>query len=146
MGGEEEGLRFTVEDAPDPAEVRALVASLVAANGARAEPEGHRPLAAFVRRGSDEVVVGGASGYTHWGWLFVGHLWVAEEARRRGAGHRLVATMEDAARRRGCRAAHLDTYSFQALPFYLHLGYRPFGELADYPAGHTRHFLWKPLG
>jgi hypothetical protein len=56
-----------------------------------------------------------------------------------------MAAMEDAAQRRGCRAAWLDTFSFQAPGFYQALGYRAFGELAGYPPGHTRHFLWKPL-
>jgi hypothetical protein len=56
-----------------------------------------------------------------------------------------MAAMEDAARRRGCRAAWLDTFSFQAPGFYRGLGYRVFGKLAGYPPGHTRHFLWKPL-
>jgi hypothetical protein len=53
--------------------------------------------------------------------------------------------MEDAARGRGCRAAWLDTYSFQARGFYQGLGYQQSGELRDYPPGHARHFLWKPL-
>jgi hypothetical protein len=53
--------------------------------------------------------------------------------------------IETAARGRGCVAAHLDTFSFQALPFYLGLGYRHFGTLDSYPPGETRHFLWKPL-
>ena len=38
-----------------------------------------------------------------------------------------------------------DTLAFQAKPFYEKLGYREFGRLEQYPAGGTKHFLWKPL-
>ena len=50
---------------------------------------------------------------------------------------------EQEARDRGCSHAHCDTYDFQALPFYQKLGYQVFGQLEDYPAGHTRYFLQK---
>jgi len=53
--------------------------------------------------------------------------------------------IEDEARGRGAAAVHVDTYDFQALPFYLGLGYEEFGRLQDYPSGHSRHFLWKRL-
>ena len=32
---------------------------------------------------------------------------------------------------------------FQALSFYQKLGYQIFGQLEDYPVGHTRYFLQK---
>ena len=35
-----------------------------------------------------------------------------------GYGTKLMCMAEDEARKRGCHAAHLGTYSFQALPFY----------------------------
>ena len=39
----------------------------------------------------------------------------------------------------------MDTFSFQARPFYEKLGYRVFGQLPDYPRGQTRYFLAKAL-
>jgi len=53
--------------------------------------------------------------------------------------------MEHAAKERGCTAAHLDTFSFQARPFYESLGYEVFGTLDDYPQGHQRFFMKKTL-
>lgn len=90
-------------------------------------------------------IVGGADGHTHWGWLRVSHLWVAESLCGGGLGRRLMHAIEDAGRGRGCRGAWLDTFSFQAPGFYAAIGYRPFGDLGDYPPGHTRHYLCKPL-
>jgi ribosomal protein S18 acetylase RimI-like enzyme len=128
---------------PSPRDLRLLVDHLVAFNRERAEPSEHRPLAVFLHDGSE--LVGGVAGYTHWKWLFVSHLWVAESVRRSGWGRRLMQEIEAAAARRGCRAAHLDTFSFQAREFYEKLGYRRFGTLPDYPPGESRYFLWKEL-
>lgn len=128
---------------PDPVDVQELVRRLVAANDRVAPSENHRRLAVFARR--DGGLVGGASGYTHWGWLFVSHLWVDESVQREGLGTELVARIEAAAMGRGINAVHVDTYDFQALGFYEKLRYREFGRLDDYPRGHRRHFLTKRL-
>jgi GNAT superfamily N-acetyltransferase len=72
-------------------------------------------------------------------------MWIREELRGRGYGHRLLASAEDEARRRGAKNAYLDTFSFQAPGFYKKHGYRVFGELHDFPTGHQRYFLTKEL-
>jgi hypothetical protein len=38
---------------------------------------------------------------------------------------------------------YLDTYSFQARPFYERAGYRLFGELPDHPPGGAKYYLAK---
>jgi GNAT superfamily N-acetyltransferase len=77
--------------------------------------------------------------------LHIGILWVHESLREHGYGRQLMAIAEREALARGCGSAFLDTFSFQALPFYARLGYEVFGELAEYPPGHTRYFLRKSL-
>jgi len=72
-------------------------------------------------------------------------VWVAEALRRTGYGRQLIAAMEHAAKERGCTSAHLDTFSYQARPFYESLGYKVFGTLDDYPPGHQRFFMKKTL-
>ena len=47
------------------------------------------------------------------------------------------------AQARGCFGAWVDTFSFQARPFYEKQGYTVFGTIADQPPGHARHFLFK---
>lgn len=130
-----------VETALPAAEREQIVRSLVGYNATQAPPANHRPLAVVARRAG--VVVGGLLGYTHWEWLSVQQLWVAAELRNGGVGRRLLRAAEAAAHARGCQHAHLDTHSFQALEFYQRLGYRVFGQLEDYPAGHARYFLHK---
>lgn len=90
-------------------------------------------------------IVGGAMGETNWGWLHVRILAVGEAHRGAGWGRRLMHTLERLAVERGCHHAWVDTFSFQARPFYERLGYRVFGVLSDYPSGHQRYFLARPL-
>jgi ribosomal protein S18 acetylase RimI-like enzyme len=104
-------------------------------------PAGRRDLAVFARCGTE--IVGGLVGFTHWNWFQIHYLWVAEPQRRQGIGRRLLDTAEEEARRRGIQHAHVDTFSFQALPFYERLGYSVFGRIEDYPPGHTRYYLQK---
>jgi ribosomal protein S18 acetylase RimI-like enzyme len=99
----------------------------------------------FVLHGPDQEIVGGVLGETYWGWLYVDLLWVKDEPRGRGHGHRLVTAIEQEARQRGEKNTYLDTFSFQALGFYEQQGYQIFGELEDYPPGHQRYFLRKQL-
>jgi GNAT superfamily N-acetyltransferase len=109
----------------------------------RAHP-GFRPLAVFLRDSAGHIVAG-AYGRTNWNWLHISSVWVAEGERGKGFGRELILAIEAAAAQRGCRQAHLDTFSYQARPFYERLGYRVFGELEDYPPGHARFFLRKQL-
>ncbi|MES2474737.1 MAG: GNAT family N-acetyltransferase [Verrucomicrobiota bacterium] len=134
-------IRTTVAADVSEKDRRFVLQSLVASNETRAVSEDYRDLVVFSR--SDGVIVGGLIGYTHWSWLFIQQLWVAEDHRQRGIGSRLMAVAENEALARGCIHAHCDTFDFQALPFYQKLGYRSFGRLADYPVGHTRYFLSK---
>ena len=128
------------DDCPD--EVREqIVRSLVAYNDANASPQDYRDLVVVSRLGGE--VVGGLIGFTHWNWLFIKQLWVSESVRGRGVGTELMQAAEQEAVARACLHAHLDTFGFQALPFYQGLGYSVFGQLEDYPVGHTRYFLQK---
>jgi N-acetylglutamate synthase-like GNAT family acetyltransferase len=99
----------------------------------------------FVVQTPDKKIVGGVSGEMNWNWLYVDLLWVKDELRGRGFGHRLMTVIENEAKKLGATKAYLDTYSFQAPEFYKKLGYREFGKLKDFPAGHQKYFLTRDL-
>jgi GNAT superfamily N-acetyltransferase len=99
----------------------------------------------FALYAPDNVIVGGVIGEVYWEWFHLDLLWVKEELRGRGYGHRLLAHAEDEARDRGAKNVYLDTFSFQALDFYIQHGYQVFGELHNFPPGHQRYFLTKLL-
>jgi GNAT superfamily N-acetyltransferase len=99
----------------------------------------------FVLRAPDQEIVGGVIGATYWDWFHLDLMWIKEELRGRGFGHRLLTLAEDEARQHGAKKAFLDTFSFQAPDFYQQHGYQVFGELQDFPSGHQRYFLKKQL-
>ena len=74
---------ISIEDQPSKAEIRALIRNLVSYNNTQAEKENWRSLASFIRDDQSKMM-GGLYGYTHWGWLFISHLWVIEALRRQG--------------------------------------------------------------
>ena len=99
----------------------------------------------FVLQSPDQEAVGGVIGAIYWDWFSLDLMWIREELRGRGYGHRLLTLAEDEARKRGAKHVHLDTFSFQASDFYKQHGYEVFGELEGFPAGHQRYYMRKEL-
>jgi ribosomal protein S18 acetylase RimI-like enzyme len=136
-------MEFSLDESENPEKGAKLLKELVAFNASQVPPSGRKPfLISVEEHGSLKA---GIQGYSHWGWLYVAHLWVEESKRGSGLGRELMKRAEGLAIERGCRKIWLDTFSFQALGFYESLGYRKFGELSDFPPGHTRFFLTKSL-
>lgn len=139
-----EGATLVVTEDPSDEDKTTIRKSLVAYSDGFAGKADWRGLALLVR-GDAGAIVGGLWGRTGRGWLFVDLLGLPEEARGSGLGTRLMRQAEEEARARGCIGVFLDTFSFQARPFYEKLGYAVFCQIEDYPAGHTRFFLSKRL-
>lgn len=104
-----------------------------------------KPLSIVVYDGAG-VVVGGLIAETQFQWLKVSIVVVAESARRRGIGNRLVEIAEDEAKVRGCTRSYLDTMDYQAPDFYRKRGYQIAGKLENWDShGHTKLFFTKSL-
>lgn len=93
---------------------------------------------------SSERIYGGLSGEICWNWLAVEYLFVEEEARGSGWGKRLMEEAERIAVQHGCDFIKVDTLSFQALDFYIKLGYEVYGMLPN-AATFEHYFLKKDL-
>jgi GNAT superfamily N-acetyltransferase len=113
-------------------------------NTLKAGDQGYQRLC-YVLYVPDGSVAGGLVGATFWDWFYIDLLFVKEELRGQGYGRQLLELAEAEASRRGAKNAYLDTFSFQAPEFYTGQGYRVFGELPDFPVGHTRYFMTKGL-
>jgi GNAT superfamily N-acetyltransferase len=138
---------MTATDEPTAEMWKAIVAPLVAFNNQRVgRAEMFRPLVLLLSDPGSDDIVGGLYGSTLFSYLRVDLLFVPESMRGTGIGRTLMAQAEAEAVRRGCHAASLDTYSFQARGFYERLGYAVYGTLEDCPPGHRRFFLTKRLG
>ena len=128
----------------DPQDVQTVLAGLRAYNEAHAGPAGFQPVHLFLRD-SAGAVRAGLLGKQLWSWLYVDTLWVEEALRGQGWGSKLLRQAEAEARQAGCTRALLDTFDFQARPFYERQGYSVFAVLENFPAGHERYYLRKQL-
>jgi GNAT superfamily N-acetyltransferase len=136
--------KVTVEAEPDGGDIAALVQGLTAFNAEHlggAVPD----YLLITIRDEQGALVGGLLGATYVGWLQTQVLWMQDELRGSGYGSRLMALAEEEALRRGCNKAFVETFSFQALPFYERCGYKVFSGLPDFPPGGTRYALTKDL-
>jgi GNAT superfamily N-acetyltransferase len=79
------------------------------------------------------------------GILYIDIVFVPAELRHSGIGTELVLRAEGEAVNRGCHCSWLDTYEFQAKPFYEKLGYSVFGKLDEPASIYPRYFLQKQL-
>ena len=107
--------------------------------------DGAGKLLCFAVYAPDQSILGGVIGETHWNWLYINLMFLKEELRGQGYGHRLLTLAEEEGRRRGATDAYLDTFSFQAPEFYKQHGYHVYGVLEDFPPGHQRYFFTKRL-
>ncbi|HEY1427852.1 MAG TPA: GNAT family N-acetyltransferase [Caulobacteraceae bacterium] len=137
-------LHITHEETPDQADVDWVVKGLSDYNEAMAGPSCHQRMVLFARDDAG-ALVGGLLGSTYWGWLFVSILFVSEAARGTGIGAQLLAKAEALGLERGAHHVFLDTFSFQAEPFYAQRGYAVFGRLDAFPTGHGRAWMSKAL-
>ena len=87
----------------------------------------------------------GLTGETFGNWLSIRFLFVSEALRGQGIGSKLLEAAESEARRRGCKFAFVDTFSFQAPEFYKKHGYREVFTLEEYPYTEKRHYYTKKL-
>ena len=128
------------QDVPDGRET--ILRLLLDYNRRNAPPPNHQLLGIFLKDDAGQTI-GGLWGRSAYEWLFIELLFVPEELRGQGLGTALLRQAEQIARERNCTGVWLDTFDFQALPFYQKLGYTICGELKDHPRGISQHWLQK---
>ncbi len=126
-------------------DTRVVFAGLLAFNqAASGDALDDQPVNRVIHDATGRVVAGIAADVCG-GWLMVHALWVDASQRGQGLGQTLLADAEQQARTLGAHAVTLDTFSWQAEGFYHKQGYEVFGRLQDFPPGHHRLYLRKPL-
>ncbi|KIP69460.1 histone acetyltransferase [Vibrio harveyi] len=109
-------------------------------------PDGDVNAVGCFAHNDEGKVIGGLTGEMFNNTVFVEYLWVDAEARTSGLGSKLISLLEEQVKPRGVTHLYLDTYSFQALDFYLKLGFEKVGQYSGYPAaGIDKHFLQKQI-
>jgi GNAT superfamily N-acetyltransferase len=137
-------MQIVLDAAPTEADRKAIQDALVAFNRSKTTLRDYRDVAVLIRDDAG-TTIGGLSGYTSYRWMFIELLFVPESLRGQDIGTQLMAQAEAHARSLGLVGIWLDTFSFQARPFYEKLGYSVFGTIEDYPPGGARYFLSKTL-
>jgi GNAT superfamily N-acetyltransferase len=90
-------------------------------------PPDNRDFALLITAPGETAVLGGLWAQSRWGAFYVDMIVVPEALRGTGVGTDLMTRAETEARARGCHLMWLDTYAFQARPFYERLGFEVFG-------------------
>lgn len=134
-----------VTDAADDESIQIIGNGLNRFNDQHVGYGDRQPLAVLVRDAQSGDVVGGASGRTSLGMLFLDLFHLPETLRGMGIGTEVLRRFEEEGRRRGCRSAVVYTISFQAPQFYERNGWVRFGEVPCDPPGTSRIFLSKTL-
>ncbi len=109
-----------------------------------AATEDELKFAVFAKDDSGQVI-GGIRAIAFWDWVNIEVIWVDETARGAGLGRQLLEEAEAFARQKGFFRVSLETGSFQAREFYEKQGYAVFGQLDDFPVGHTMFYMKKTL-
>jgi GNAT superfamily N-acetyltransferase len=135
----------TVTDAPDRQTHVVIEQGLRRFNAQQSGIDDGRPLAVVARDPVSHQVLGGLTGRTSLGLLFIDLFFLPEHLRGSGLGSRMLQLAEEEGTRRGCTAVVLYTISFQAPGFYERHGYRVFGTIDCAPPGTSRIFMSKIL-
>lgn len=131
-----------IEENISPAEDDILHKKILQYNYEKAGFQGK--LVTILVRDANKKIVGGLKGYCYGNSFFVDILYLDEQLRGKGYGTQLMKFAEQEAKRNTCDFVHLDTFSFQALPFYQKLGYIVYAEL-DYKPDIKRFYLKKKI-
>ena len=90
-------------------------------------------------------IIGGALVYAETRSIFIDILWVKESERAKNIGSKILLAAENEGLRRKIRCPTTDTYTFQAVNFYLKHGYKQMVVIKNYIEGHDRFFFRKQL-
>lgn len=137
-------LAFETTASPSAEDLAVVDAGLGDHNAAEPELQKVVPLTVLARDVSGQIKAG-AIGRT-WGQCCeLQQLWVGDAVRGQDLGSQLMDRFEAEARRRGCSLVYLDTFTFQAKPFYEKRGFTVALETAGFTNGIVKYTMHKRL-
>lgn len=139
-------MTYRIEQAERPDEAYMPIwAPLLAFNQETVGDAEARPYALTLGPPGGDQIAGGLWAMSLWGSFYIALLVVPKDARGQGLGSQLMSMAEVEARDRGCRQMWLDTYAFQARPFYERQGFSVFGQIEGPQPMFPRVFMQKLL-
>lgn len=135
---------FTITDHINEEDRAEIFKGLLEYNLSQIEDRNPKELGVYLEDKQGQKLAG-LIGETHGNWLIVKFLWVDESLRGQHIGSQILEAAELTARKRGCKYAFLDTFSFQAPDFYKKYGYQEVFVLEEYPRTGKRYYFTKTL-
>ena len=135
---------FEIDHTPQNKDIEFLIEKLTSFNKKHLTDIARVPIALWYKNEKGEII-GGISGNTFGKWLRIKYMWVEESVQFSGVGSHLLLKIEEEAANRNCQFSFVDTYDFQARPFYLKNGYVEIFSLQEYPISGKRHFFTKNI-
>jgi GNAT superfamily N-acetyltransferase len=121
---------------------KAVIRQLVAYND-NYEPLENWQYVGFYALDAEGQLVGGVQGNFEWDWLHIHQLWVKVSGQ--GLGRQLMKQAEVYAKDKGKIGILLETYAFQAKPFFEKIGFTVIGEIEEGAGPHARYFMTKRI-
>jgi len=84
-------------------------------------------------KGENGEYIAGVYGKIIFSVININYLWVSESYRSQGLGKALIQRVELESKIYGVEKIFVETYTFQAVNFYLKLGFKEVGRYTDYP-------------
>ena len=107
-----------------------------------------KPFALYIKD-KESAIIAGITGFYGKSSVQVDLMWVRENYRRQGIGRKLLHKLEFYALGKHCQIINLDTFDFQAKPFYEKHGYECIGTIPKFyktiGKNIDRHFMRKVL-
>ena len=103
-----------------------------------------KPFTIYIKNLNSEVIAG-ITGFYKGKYVRVDLFWVHNEFRHQGLGKKLSVKLEEFSKTKGCSYIQLDTFDFQARPFYEKLGFECIGTIPKWVEDRDCHFMRKAI-
>jgi GNAT superfamily N-acetyltransferase len=90
-------------------------------------------------------IIAGLTGFYKGKYARVDLFWVDKAVRHQGLGKRLILKLEEFCKIKGCCYIQLETFDFQARPFYEKLGFECIGTVSKWVEDRDCYFMRKTL-
>ena len=90
----------------------------------------------------NKELIGGVGFYIdYYNWVFIEDLYINPSYRGQSYGTQLINKVKQFAKEHSCTGIRVETWDFQARPFYEKNGFTLYGELKNHPVGRIDYLL-----
>ena len=136
-------MEFSINEKPKDSDINEIRFRLQEHNAPHWEVDDRHKYVITLK--DNDQLVGGIVFNIFGEWLELDFFWIDTEKRNKGYGKELLQKAEEFAHSKGCKMAFLNTFNFQAKPFYEKNGYNVVYTLNNYPITNIRYFMEKIL-